>query len=283
MDDRLKKIIKIVIILALCGCGGQNSKDKTSMDFDYSGDSSEHKITSEETSLLITSESRIEPIVSSSSLSSIDITYHEAIRISSEYPHASFQGGIVFYGASNFTLWKEMKNDMSEYRLVNAGFGGSNDTLLREYANQIVFPYHPSILVVNTSSNDYLNNFEPLEEVASNSISYKKEMFSYFHAALPDTKIIIMSGLLSPGRSYMTSLTKEINKRLNEYSRTIDYLFFVDADSMTFDGSKYRNDLFETDGVHLNRTGQITWKDDYIKPEIESLIDTFPNLDVVLS
>lgn len=54
-----------------------------------------------------------------------------------------------------------------------------------------------------------------------------------------------------------------------------DYMTFIDAEEMTFDGSAYRSELFIKDGIHLNHEGQLIWRDGYIKPAIEALIDEY--------
>lgn len=47
---------------------------------------------------------------------------------------------------------------------------------------------------------------------------------------------------------------------------------FVDAESMTYDGENYRNELFEEDGIHLNRDGQLLWCEDYIRPVCREIV-----------
>ena len=84
-----------------------------------------------------------------------------------------------------------------------------------------------------------------------------------------------MSGLLLPGRSQFTALTQKINDALEALCAKYDYMTFVDAEEMTFDGSAYRSDLFIKDGIHLNHEGQLLWRDGYIKPAIEALIDKY--------
>lgn len=103
-------------------------------------------------------------------------------------------------------------------------------------------------------------------------------MFSTFHEKMPNAKFVVMSGLLLPGRSAYTDLTIKVNTALKEYCETQDYMTFVDANQMTYDGTQYRTDLFIKDGIHLNHTGQLKWRDEYIKPSIETLIKIDPEL-----
>lgn len=50
---------------------------------------------------------------------------------------------------------------------------------------------------------------------------------------------------------------------------------FVDAAKMTYDGTNFEKSLFISDGIHLNRDGQLKWCKEYIKPEIEALIKEY--------
>ncbi len=82
-----------------------------------------------------------------------------------------------------------------------------------------------------------------------------------------------MSGLLLPGRSQYTSLTQQINRSLCELcGEHSDYMTFVDAEAMTFDGHSFREDLFIMDGIHLNHDGQLLWCEKYIRPALEAII-----------
>lgn len=192
-----------------------------------------------------------------------------------KYDAETRKGEIVFYGASNFRLWTEMDNDLSEYKVQNHGFGGSTDRDLVERADTLLYPYAPAVVFFQTGSNDYVSLGGTDEEKVQVCMEYKEFMFKTFHERLPEAKFVVMSGLLLPGRSQFTALTQKINDALEVLCAKYDYMTFVDAEEMTFDGSAYRSDLFIKDGIHLNHEGQLLWRDGYIKPAIEALIDKY--------
>lgn len=200
---------------------------------------------------------------------------HEEKVILQKYDFETRKGEIVFYGASNFRLWTEMENDLSEYKVQNHGFGGSTDKDLVERADTLLYPYAPAVVFFQTGSNDYVSLDGTDEEKVEVCMAYKKFMFETFHEKLPEAKFVVMSGLLLPGRSQYTALTQKINDALEELCAEYDYMIFVDAEEMTFDGSAYRSELFIKDGIHLNHEGQLIWRDGYIKPAIEALIDEY--------
>ena len=192
--------------------------------------------------------------------------------IVNKYDAETRQNEIVFYGASNFRLWAEMENDLIEYKVQNHGFGGCTDKDLVKRADKLLYPYKPQVVFFQTGSNDYVSLKGSDEERITKCIEYKKQMFSTFHEKLPNAYFVVMSGLLLSGRSQYTELTKKVNAELKAYCESVDYMYFVDAEEMTFDGNEYRNDLFISDGIHLNHDGQLLWCNTYIKPQISAII-----------
>lgn len=196
-------------------------------------------------------------------------------KIEQAYPSEEHQNGIIFYGASNFRMWTEMEDDLADYRVQNHGFGGCTDKDLAYYADRLLYLYHPEIIFFQTGSNDYAFLQGSNEEKVAMCIAYKKEMFAEIHEHLPQAKIVVMSGLLLPGRSEYRKITEKINAELEELCAQTDYLWFVDAASMTWDGQNYKTELFVKDGIHLNHDGQLIWMQNYIRPMIEQLIEEY--------
>lgn len=196
----------------------------------------------------------------------------EVNPIAEKYDANSRQGEIIFYGASNFRLWTDLEQDLSEYKVQNHAFGGSTDKLLVEYADKLLYPYNPSIVFFQTGSNDYVSLSGTDEEKVKACMDYKKQMFDTFRKKCPNAKFVVISGLLLPGRSEYTELTQMVNDELEKYCSTKDYMYFVDSEDLTYQNGKYREDLFIKDGIHLNHTGQLLWRDEYIKPALDRVI-----------
>ena len=200
---------------------------------------------------------------------------NEIAAIEQKYDAETRRGEIVFYGASNFRLWTEMENDLAEYKVQNHGFGGSTDKLLMQYADRALYPYEPKIVFFQTGSNDYVAISGTEDEKVEQCMAFKREMFDAVHAALPEAKLVVMSGLLLPGRDQYRALTERVNDKLKALCAERDYMFFVDASSMTWDGTAYRTELFIKDQIHLNHEGQLLWMQGYIRPQIEQLIEDY--------
>lgn len=187
------------------------------------------------------------------------LRYFSILRVQLQNPPAQHQGGIVFYGASNFRLWDRMEEDMTSYgypEVVNNGFGGCSDQDLIRYAPQLLFPYHPSVVFIQTGSNDYALSGLDAEEVKKNKV----EMYSYFAENLPDTKFIIMSGLPLPGRAEYWENIQTVNQVIEEYCNETENFYYVDSDPamLNADGS-FKPEFFRKDQIHLNQKGHDAW------------------------
>lgn len=196
----------------------------------------------------------------------------EVKALSERYDSNTRKGEIVFYGASNFRLWKDMEEDLKPHVVQNHGIGGSTDMFLVRYADKMLFPYDPKIVFFQTGSNEYVQLKGSDEERLNRCMEIKEEMFTSFHNKLPNAKFVVMSGLLLPGRAKYVELTKGINKKLKAYCEAhSDYMTFIDAEELTYDGENFHKELFISDGLHLNHDGQLLWRDKYIMPVLDEL------------
>lgn len=185
--------------------------------------------------------------------------YLSIVRLQLQNSPEKHQNGIVFYGASNFRLWHNMKEDMASRgypETVNNGFGGCSDQDLIEYAPKLLFPYHPAVAFIQTGSNDYALSGLDVEEVKAN----KQKMYSYFAENLPDTKFIIMSGLPLPGRAEYWDDIQAVNQVIQEYCSEHENFYYIDSDPVMLnaDGS-FKPEYFIRDQIHLNQQGHDAW------------------------
>ena len=201
-------------------------------------------------------------------------------EILTSYDAGSRQGEIVFYGASNFRLWKEMDEDMEPFTVQNHGFGGSTDQDLMDRAERLLYPYQPAVVVFQTGSNDCAQLKGTDDEIFNQVIERKLRMFETFHEKLPDASFVVISGILMPGRSQYDAIIRRVNQFLREYAEKTDYLYFVDAEEMTLDESgNHIPEMFISDGIHLTHASRIRWANEYIKPVLEQVLCDRPELE----
>ena len=128
----------------------------------------------------------------------------EVLAIERKYPAEQRAGETVFYGASNFRMWKNLDKDLAQFKAQNHGFGGATDVLLAHYAERLLFAYKPDVAVIQSGSNDYAGLKGKPERQAEASLELKKRMYGYFLEELPDTRFVLLSPVLMPGAPYWT-------------------------------------------------------------------------------
>ena len=196
---------------------------------------------------------------------------NEVISIEGKYDAAACQNETVFYGASNFRMWRNMDKDLAPFKAQNHGFGGATDVLLIYYAPRLLFAYKPKTAVVQSGSNDYAGlKGRPARQAAA-SLSLKKRMYEYFLNELPDTDFIVLGAMLMPGAPFWTETSLLVNDGLKSMCDETEHLHFLGIDDLTYSGGEYKTELFKSDGIHLNRDGQLLLCSGYIRPALEKL------------
>ncbi len=76
------------------------------------------------------------------------------------------QGAILFIGSSTIVRWKTLAQDFPGHAVINRGFGGSQIADSVCYADRIVIPYRPRLIVLRAGGNDIHAGKTP-EQVAA--------------------------------------------------------------------------------------------------------------------
>ena len=185
--------------------------------------------------------------------------------IEEQYPVNEHKQEVIFYGPSNITLWFSLEKDMEPYKAQNHSMGGCIDDDLMHYAPRLLYPYEPKAVFFQTGSNDIAGGI-PLETILQN----KKKMYGMFLENMPDTQLIVCSGLPLPGRIQFWDATVKTNELLKKMCEETDRLHFMDAtdvmltdrgpDSLrTSDGRYFHPSYFRMDRIHLNKKGHDAW------------------------
>ena len=162
-------------------------------------------------------------------------------------------GGVIFYGASNFVKWTTMEEDLAEYDVMNKAFGGSNDFLLRYYANDLIYNSNPDVIVFQTSSNDWTDGSskEAVEE-------YKMEFFDELSEKLPNCVFVILSQIPNPLRyfgNYHNGMVY-VDEKIEEYCSAHDHFeFYSVLELLTDESGNANKEIWQSDDLHLNEKG----------------------------
>ncbi len=164
-------------------------------------------------------------------------------------------GSVVFVGSSSIRLWSTLAEDFPKVTVINRGFGGSELADSVYYADRIVIPYQPRLVVVYAGEND-LNAGKSPETVLADFRAFRTKV----HAALPATNIIYLSCKESPSRARVRAQVRAANQLIAADCATDPRCTFVDVATPLNDAAGgYRPELFREDQLHLNPAGYVIW------------------------
>jgi len=165
-------------------------------------------------------------------------------------------GGILFLGSSSIRMW-DLEKFFPGLDALNRGYGGSYISDSIYYADQILLPYQPRIVVFYAGDND-LAAGKTRDQVFED---YRK-MAAIIAEKLPDTDFIYIAIKPSIARISLLQEVREVNSRIREFCQGRPRCFFLDIDAPTLgpDG-KPNPALFLEDGLHLNEAGYTIWSD----------------------
>ncbi len=163
-------------------------------------------------------------------------------------------GGVVFVGSSSIRLWDLAKSFPGRHA-INRGFGGSQLADAVRYAERIVIPYAPRVVVLYAGDNDLAAGKSP-QQVFDDF----KQFVAKVHRALPKARIVYVGVKPSPSRWSLIDQVRATNALIREFVAKDARLGFVDVEKpMLGPDGKPRSELFRPDRLHLNDEGYRLW------------------------
>ena len=161
---------------------------------------------------------------------------------------------ILFVGSSSIRMWRTHEC-FPDLPVINRGFGGSHISDVIHFAERIVLPYRPKLIVFYAGDNDVAGG-----KSAQRVCDDYSRFVGLVHARLPRTRIIFIT--IKPSGSRW-SLWPEMNKA-NEFIKAScerdDRLFFADlAAPLVGPHARLDRELFLSDRLHLNARGYTAW------------------------
>lgn len=155
---------------------------------------------------------------------------------------------ILFIGSSIFRQWTNLREHMAPLPVFNRAFGGSRTWEVLHYADRIVLPYRPRIVVYYTGSND-VSAGEPAAAIVARTHAF----FDRVHAALPDTRLYYVAINRSPDKRGRWPVVDAVNAELRATAARTPYLRFIDLNPVLFDAKgEPRDELYRPDGLHFH-------------------------------
>ena len=189
------------------------------------------------------------------------------------------QNGIVFVGSSSIVRW-DLAASFPEFgeKAINRGFGGSLIADSVRYADRIVTPYKPRIVVFYAGDNDIVTS-ETAEQIAAEFPKFVDKV----RPALPQAKIIFICIKPSIQRWAAVDKGRAANAIVKKYIATRPNLVYLDVDPLMLGpDAKPRADLLVADGLHMTPEGYKLWNA-AIRPLLKLETAPFPNAIVTTS
>ena len=163
------------------------------------------------------------------------------------------QNAILLVGDSQFFRWKTVAEDLPDYTIVNRGIDSFETADLAYFADRLVLPYHPRMIVLHVGGNDVHNGKSPEQILAD-----FKTFVARVREHLPTVPIAFSSTTPGPGRWEEAAQRKATNRVLKDYIATQPNLLFIDLwDAMLTSDGQPREDLWVADRVHPNHAGYL--------------------------
>lgn len=179
--------------------------------------------------------------------------FEKQVRLYEEIDRASPPptGAILLAGDSQFFRWKTLHEDLPGYTLVNRGIDSFQTSDLLRFADRLILPHRPRMIILHVGGNDVNNRKSPARLLAD-----FQAFVSLVRASLPGVPIAFSSITPGPGRWEQAAQRKEANRLVKDYIATQPGLHFIDLwDAMLTSDGQPREELWVEDRVHPNHAG----------------------------
>lgn len=166
------------------------------------------------------------------------------------------QGQIVFYGSSSIRLWKTLKEDFAPLPVINHGFGGSTFPEMTYYADRMLVPYNPKMIVLYCE-NDLFSGKDKTPEQVFDAFA---ELATLIQNKLPKTKVYYISMKPSISRKDKWNLTTAADALIKSYIDKHKNFSFIDIRPVMFGANgKANGEYFIKDSLHMTPKGYAQW------------------------
>jgi len=164
------------------------------------------------------------------------------------------QGEIVFVGSSSIVRW-DTAASFPDLKIINRGFGGSELADAVRYADRIVIPYRPRLIVVYAGDNDIAGG-----RLSEQVVVEAERFVTKVRAALPDVRIVFIGLKPSILRWAQVDRMRSVNAMLRAFCERDDRVAYLDVDGVMLGwDEKPRRELFVEDGLHMSPEGYRLW------------------------
>ncbi len=178
---------------------------------------------------------------------------------------------VLFAGSSSARMWRTHES-FPDLPVVNRGFGGSHISDIIHYAEKVVLPYKPKVIVFYAGDNDIA-----VGKSAERVVGDYRKFVTLVHAQLPAVRIVFLTIKPSGQRWSLWPEANKANKLIEGFCKQDSRLFFADLATPLLDAEgKPKAELFLADQLHLNPQGYAVWTE-ALRPTLAKALTSQPH------
>jgi lysophospholipase L1-like esterase len=140
--------------------------------------------------------------------------------------------------------------------VLNRGFGGSTLADVVYYADRILLPYRPRMVVLYAGDNDLAMGRTPDQVVGD-----YRSFIARLRSAWPGARVVFVSIKPSPARRACIARARNTNRRIRAAIARDSRQAYVDVFTPMLDrAGQPRPELFVDDSLHMTRAGYLLWR-----------------------
>ena len=165
-------------------------------------------------------------------------------------------GAILFTGSSSIRFWTDLPAYFPDKVVLNRGFGGSQLSDVRYFADRLIVRYQPKQIVLYAGENDIATG----KQTARQTYARFVDLFRYVRKKLPDATFTFIAIKPSPSRRQFWLATDDANRRIRRFLAKQSNAQFVDIRPvMLAPNGQPVGALFRPDSLHMNEKGYQRW------------------------
>ena len=175
--------------------------------------------------------------------------------ITEDGSHPMVRNPVLFVGSSSIVKWTTLARDFPGIPVINRGFGGSELADSVFFADRIIMPHQPRIVVLYAGENDLWAGKTP-EKVLSDFKAFRLKL----QRNMPNVRIFFLSIKESPSRTRIRADVLRTNELIAAECAIGRNCLYVDVATPMLDkDGKPRPALFVADQLHMNSAGYAIW------------------------
>lgn len=177
------------------------------------------------------------------------------------------ENAILAIGSSSIRFWDTIVEDFAPWQVIQRGFGGSAMSDVLGAYRYLIEPYDVNRFLI------YEGDTESGRAMPEAFLRYSRVFIERLAIDRPGSTIVFLTPKPSPKRLDLWDTTyKKANDGLKELIEEYENVHLIDVATPLFnrDGT-LRDELFKSDGVHLNEAGYAVWRE-IIQSQLRSLL-----------